>query len=290
MVEKSERNWLIRTRSMQILGPVSIKKVHELIEKNSLRAEDELSSGNGYWFALRETELLEKYVNNQIPQGFNPITEAKTLLAKSTSKAKPQQPQERREPDEEIAPLSDEDLEYPDMSDMSVGLDDLPDEVPEHAIEEDQEETDDMTLVLGNNVLEGLKAEPKQEEEPEIKVELKEEIEEESIEINDAPSHPEAVEKKPVERSNPAPTQKAKSNPAIKNKTKKSKSHTKTISKNDRYLYVLLFLFIGLIIGVVYYYKTILNKPLPGFETSWIINSAYAQNDILTSAAKKKVL
>ncbi len=145
MSDKSERNWIIRTRSMQILGPVSIGKVHELIEKNSLRAEDELSSGNGYWFAFREAELVEKYVVNQEPQGFNPITEANTVVARSNTKV--DSPKERRAEEEEVAP-SLEDLEYPDMADTGLGLDDLPDET------QHEEDRDDMTLVLGNNTKE----------------------------------------------------------------------------------------------------------------------------------------
>ncbi len=282
---------------MQILGPVSIDKVKELMEKNSLRAEDELSSGNGYWFALRETDLVEKYIHERVTQGFNPITEAPTLLAKSnslpaTAPKTTEAKVERREEEEDIAPLSDEDLEYPDMGDMSdigVSLSDLPDDA-----NDDEDERDDMTLVLGNNVLDGLKQEAKPEPVPEAP---KPQVKPEKIE--EIPSTPKAEDKKPAKRvEEPAFEEdqpvlkeaKAKSNPSLKAKSKKPKSNTKATSKNDRYLFILLALFVMLIIGVVYYYKTILNRPLPGFETSWIMDSAHAQNAILTSASKKKVL
>ena len=268
---------------MQILGPVSIDKVQELMDKNSLRAEDELSSGNGYWFALRETNLVEKYIQNRVAQDFNPISEAPTVLAQSNSlpAAAPkviEAKAERRE-EEDIAPLSDEDLEYPDMGDLGVSLNELADDAQD---DEQEEERDDMTLVLGNNVLEGLKSEAKPEPIPEAPV------------VEKIPSVPSSTDKKPaksVQVEQPVLQEaKAKSNPTLKAKTKKNKSNTKVASKNDRYLFILLALFVLLIIGVVYYYKTILNRPLPGFETSWLMDSAHAQNAILTSASKKKVL
>lgn len=295
MVDKNDRNWLIRTRSMQILGPVSLDKVKELMEKNSLRAEDELTSGNGYWFALREVELVEKYIHSNVKQSFNPITEAPTLLAKTDSlPTKPEKPVEKkadRREEEDIAPLSDEDLEYPDMADMGVSLNELPDDpvapidYAEHEEDEHEDEADDMTLVLGNNVLDDLKSQAVPE----------------APKIEEKASIPEPVENKPTKRVEATPSKqqgeqpvlkesKAKSNPTIKAKSKKQKTHTKTVSKNDRYLFILLALFVMLIIGVVYYYKTILNRPLPGFETSWLMDSAHAQNAILTSASKKKAL
>lgn len=282
---------------MQILGPVSIDKVQELMDKNSLRAEDELSSGNGYWFALREADLVEKYIHNRQPQDFNPISEAPTILAKSntlpTSAPKPVEAKVERREEEDIAPLSDEDLEYPDMGDMAVSLTDLPDDTHDDK-EEEEEERDDMTLVLGNNVLDGLKQESKAQPVPEApKPQVK------SEKIEEIASAPKSADKTPAKRvqepvyeeEQPVLKEaKAKSNPALKTKGKKHKSNTKTASKNDRYLFILLALFVMLIIGVVYYYKTILNRPLPGFETSWLMDSAHAQNAILTSASKKKVL
>ena len=75
-----EKNWLIRTRAKQILGPVGKQKVLDFVNKGSLTDEDEISSGNGYWFSIKEKDLLEKYVFGDIVQGFNPITEAPNVL------------------------------------------------------------------------------------------------------------------------------------------------------------------------------------------------------------------
>jgi hypothetical protein len=76
-----KKEWLIRTKNNHILGPVSIKKVRELIENDSIKADDEISCGNGYWFYIREKELVEKYILSEKKQGFNPVTEAETVLA-----------------------------------------------------------------------------------------------------------------------------------------------------------------------------------------------------------------
>lgn len=77
-----ERNWLIRTTQNQILGPVAKQKLLEFIQKGALGAMDEVTSGNGYWFSLREKDLVEKYLYGDIPQGYNPISESKSVLAK----------------------------------------------------------------------------------------------------------------------------------------------------------------------------------------------------------------
>lgn len=76
-----ERNWLIRTTQYQILGPISKDKVVEFFKKGALGPEDELCSGNGYWFSIKEKDLIEKYLLGDIPQGYNPISEAPTVLA-----------------------------------------------------------------------------------------------------------------------------------------------------------------------------------------------------------------
>ena len=75
-----EKNWLIRTRAKQILGPVSKKKIIEFVEKGSLAPEDEITRGNGYWINVKERELLDKYLYGDVPMEFNPINEAKAVL------------------------------------------------------------------------------------------------------------------------------------------------------------------------------------------------------------------
>ncbi len=79
----NEKNWLIRTRAKQILGPVSKKKVIEFLEKGSLAAEDEITKGNGFWIFIKEKDMLEKYLYGDAPMEFNPVSEAKAVLAKN---------------------------------------------------------------------------------------------------------------------------------------------------------------------------------------------------------------
>lgn len=261
MVDKNDRNWLIRTRAMQILGPVSIGKVLELIEKGSLRDEDEVSSGNGYWFCLREKELVERYLEQKNTQGFNPISEAKTVLAKVSEPVVVKKPETVAVPvAEEAAPLAAEDLEYPDMGEIaspaaqSIEIEPAI-EVPaleEVEVEDDEEFEDD------DDDDDGIEEALAQEEFVEEIIE-----EEEEEEVPEAP-----------------PT------PMPKKKTKNSKNTKK--KKSDRYLFVLLILVGFLVVGIVYYYRTIINKPLPGFESSFFMNSAYAQSGVITAPGKKK--
>jgi len=76
------KNWLIRTKSNHILGPISKEKVLDLYKNGSIKADDEICSGNGFWFYIREEELVKRYLLGEEPQGFNPISEAKDILTK----------------------------------------------------------------------------------------------------------------------------------------------------------------------------------------------------------------
>lgn len=78
-----DKNWLIRTKSNHILGPVSKEKVQELYKNGSIKGDDEVCSGNGYWFFVREDDLVELYLLGNKPQGFNPISEAKDVITAS---------------------------------------------------------------------------------------------------------------------------------------------------------------------------------------------------------------
>jgi hypothetical protein len=82
-------SWLIRKKSHEnshfILGPIDRVKLLELVRSGQVKGEDEICQGNGYWFFVRERDLFEKYVINQIPQSFNPISEAPTVLSRVES-------------------------------------------------------------------------------------------------------------------------------------------------------------------------------------------------------------
>jgi len=83
-----EKNWLIRTKSNYILGPVSKEKVIELYQNGSIKPDDEICSGNGYWFYIRESELVSRFLLGPEAQGFNPVSEAKNVLT-ATDQSRP---------------------------------------------------------------------------------------------------------------------------------------------------------------------------------------------------------
>ncbi len=88
------KDWLIRTKSNYILGPVAKEKVLELLEQGTINDDDEICKGNGYWFYLREKDLVSKYLLEDAHQEFNPVTEA--TYDRSTSPANG----ERSEPEQ----------------------------------------------------------------------------------------------------------------------------------------------------------------------------------------------
>lgn len=75
-----DKNWLIRTKSNHILGPVSKEKVLELYQNGSIKPDDEVCSGNGYWFYIREEDMVSRFLTGNETQTFNPISEAKDVL------------------------------------------------------------------------------------------------------------------------------------------------------------------------------------------------------------------
>jgi hypothetical protein len=79
-----EKNWLIRTKSNHILGPISKEKVVELYKNGSIKPDDEVCCGNGYWFFIREDDMVERFLKGNEAQSFNPISEAKDVLTVGT--------------------------------------------------------------------------------------------------------------------------------------------------------------------------------------------------------------
>jgi hypothetical protein len=121
-----EKNWLIRTKNNHILGPVSKNKVRELLAKGSIKADDELCSGNGYWFYVREKELVEKYITGERPQDFNPVAEAISVVVSKVV--------EQNQDEQEIQLPSDDDLAFPDELES----------VPEQKNETDESPVEDL--------------------------------------------------------------------------------------------------------------------------------------------------
>ncbi len=252
---------------MQILGPVRQDKVIELLEKGSLREEDEVSAANGFWFCLNEKELVDRYLYNNEKQPFNPISEAPCVL--TSPETLPTKSEERRE--ERVSPSQD-DLEYPTIEIAPAG----PDCTLEIEVDED-DERDDVTMMINEETLTKEIPQVEIESQPEMApIEIRPPVEE-LLRQHDQSGNDED------DNTSPA---------AIKISRPKGKKHrpTPTIKKNDRYLFVLLILMAVLVAGIVYYYRTVLNKPLPGFELSLLLPTAHAQSILSSGSAKKKIL
>ncbi|MFA6236481.1 MAG: hypothetical protein WC635_04055 [Bacteriovorax sp.] len=126
-----ERNWLIRTSQNQILGPVAKAKVLEFLQKGALGLNDEVASGNGYWFSLKEKDLVDKYLYGDLPQGYNPISESKSVLSRrdnpdrttsiNSAPANKTQVIKLGSLGPGVLPAND-DLEYPDVTLVSTNI------------------------------------------------------------------------------------------------------------------------------------------------------------------------
>lgn len=103
------KNWLIRTKNNHILGPVSREKIRELISNGSIKGDDEICSGNGYWIHVREQDLIAKFVMGDEPQPFNPVQEAEPVFALSPDR------DDLEYPETEDKLPHNQDLEYPDQ-------------------------------------------------------------------------------------------------------------------------------------------------------------------------------
>ncbi len=316
------KNWLIRTKNKQILGPATKEKVIELIEKGSLTNDDEITCGNGYWVWVREKDLLEKYLYGDLPQTFNPISEAQDVL---TAKSSPdgvtasvlESPQRAKakstETDTNQLPDQD-DLAYPDMDDL-----DYPDSTPDNFEATDPlldsgeiEANETAEIEVGKDLLdknlsepmipkEGLEDSSSDEEEnylypeeddleyPEVEGDFIEEVEEDITDPNvkipiEASLIEESYEEQPLDHHEEELAEELPKKKNVGNK-KKVKKRRKVITErkgNDRYLLYIAFFIVVAIGFVIYYYKAVLNKPIP------IIGMQEAHAQTIQSLSKKK--
>ncbi len=124
-----DKNWLIRTKSNHILGPVSKEKVLELYKNGSLKSGDEICSGNGYWFFIREEDMVARFLLGDEVQPFNPLSEAKDVLTAPR-------------PPETVEETADHENSSPDITLVgSINLDALSEE---HATEDSPPEADNL--------------------------------------------------------------------------------------------------------------------------------------------------
>jgi hypothetical protein len=274
----TEQRWLIRTRSKQILGPASKEKIVSLLEKQSLNDEDELSSGNGYWFWVKEKDLVEKYLYSSEPQGFNPVTESKSVLSsedaipvKSDKEVKLEVPAPEVKKVDKVSESDDvvippqEDLEFPDMGFNDDGT--------------DEEIALDHTSVIS---LDELSSKPTNTNQLNESLEVKSELNVlDKTKETKVPSS--IVKDEPIKKST-----KLKKKKEVIQKTEEI-AETEPVNeikktRNDRYLFLLLMFICLVLFCVFYYYRTIINKPIP------IIGISNARAQAMTSLVKKKVL
>ena len=259
-----EKNWVIRTIEKKILGPTTRQKVLELLEKGSLREEDEICSGNGYWFFARERELVEKYLIQGTAQSFNPISEAKNVVVVAAGSHETTKVQKLRKPegpkgqkDEACAAAfpEDADLEYPVIEGTVVRvITPVKSEVP---------------------VLEA-----KQSDGPREPVRDESGVfypDKSDLEFPDLPSS-----KKVKNRVSLPDQQKIRS---YKSKKSKRGEREMNVQRNDRFLFYIFIFAILLILAGVFY--SLQNKFL-NLSSFSPISSVYAQ-DVSESLSKKKI-
>ena len=267
----SEKRWLIRTKSKQILGPASKKKIISLLEKNSLTKDDELSSGNGYWFWVREKDLVDKYLYNETKQGFNPISEAETKLGAYVVEEQPPEP------------ISIPELETGQASEATPSFSPSPKEVvspnqagPEEPLfpsEDDLQFPEVVPIEPQDLALSSLKIESTESESDESGEESDDTVADIAEMLKPAVNTSEEDDEDEDEGSEP-----------LIELERPSKKENKSKRSNDRYLLILLLLLIFTLAGVFYYYRTVLGKPIP------IIGMSDAHAQDLNSLVKKKQL
>lgn len=306
-----EKNWLIRTHLKKILGPVSKEKVLELLEKNTLVGDDEICSGNGFWFFVREKDLLEKYVYNDESQDFGPLALHST--SKTTVSAQKDSDitlvanvndlkgalggEESKDEGDAVIPSQD-DLEFPDASEnvandqeKEPNKSDL--EYPNLSQNEEQQKLNQSDQQNAETEREGL--------------------------ANNIPQMTKTQEKKAASKSKKSmaegialeETKKTSTNYKMEDSSKNKKSRKGKVEivpkRDDRYLYYIMIIIIAGVLLAFYYYKRVFKKPalneivpeeveqtsliknryLPSVHTDFIFSAAYAQLQIPLFEKKK---
>lgn len=271
------KNWLIRTKNNHILGPVSKNKLVDLYKNGSIKSDDEISSGNGYWFFVREKELVDRFLMGDEPQGFNPVQEAENMLT-----AKPEEPANDNElslDEGDTLTPSDDDLAYPDL-----GSDDVV-ELDEAVNDEVEMSADDLEYPEMDSVVDEPVAEKKNEEiEPDFS-------DSNIVDINSAPKD----EVSPKEQEYFDSLKPKKENVDLKapvhpGTKKKDKSEfippdlpPKVTKKSFLTVNVLLSLVIIFLVllGVSIYFRGSILKAIKSVRVPTLIKSSYAQQRLL---------
>lgn len=286
----AEKNWLIRTKNNQILGPSTKEKIIELIEKGSLTGEDEITSGNGYWFWIKEEDLLDKYIYGEELQTFNPISEAESVLTtdrvampimealniKSSEQTLATPPSSKAGVDKPKSNDSlfpeNEDLEYPDIdidlssSEDKTGEIDLGDRENIEKSDEDQNPEEDITRLDLSDLSEqiaAMKTEVSALSEGDKDKQERKDLDQPKSENSSCDDYSSGLAKKKT-LFRKKMTKIENSDDIGSEEDLSSSSRVKaTKQRNDKYLFFIFILAFFLIAIVFYYYRLVLNKPIP---------------------------
>jgi hypothetical protein len=242
------KNWLIRTKNNHILGPVSKEKIRDLISNGSIKGDDEICSGDGYWIYVRETELVSKYILGEEKQGFNPVQEAKTILATGISSSE-------ESTSDDLFPSND-DLDYPDMGEGPIEDALLP-------------ETEDLEYP-GNNIIDN---------KPSSKGA--------GVRSSDSSNDVVSMRKKKTPKKIGESDSKTVPTPRISKKPKLKESKNPVISKtffSMKLIYICVFIFFIIAVSSFYFRKTIFSEFMDKVS-SIVVTPVYAQT---TVQVKKK--
>lgn len=263
--DNHQNKWLIRTKSKQILGPISRDKVKSFYQNGSLDKDDEICSGNGFWFWVREQELVEKFLINGETQSFNPVSEARNVLT----------------PDTEEEEITDSEFEFSDdVTLIGTNLNDLELDVEKKEKVTAHEEEASFPNSSELEFPEVIKPDSSFEQEDEL--EPTQEIDLSSRKNFSEQAGQEEVEEQGELEKEPTLEEEEIDNTFV-DETQEIVTHKKT--RNDRYLFYLIFLILLILAGSFVFYRRVLRKPFPLFSS--VINQAHAQE--LHSLGKKKV-
>ncbi|MBI2521922.1 MAG: hypothetical protein HYV97_16015 [Bdellovibrio sp.] len=255
-----EKNWLIRTRQKQILGPIGRQKLLELLSKNLLAQDDEICSGNGHWFYVKEKSLMEKYIYEGIKQSFNPISEAKDVLNIEGTNPNSHPPHEATD-----APNSSLEstvvLKMPPKTEKVV-------EAAQTSIKANQER---RAKPIAQNIVVQDEVKDHFPQSTDLEYPASEESTSSTAAAPPVPRDEAAHDGETSKHSESSgPKKKIKTDPALLlklNHPSEDKTdeipHEFSKTRNDYYLFYILIVMAIVVLVVVFYYRKILNRPLP---------------------------
>ncbi|MBD65747.1 MAG: hypothetical protein CME62_11105 [Halobacteriovoraceae bacterium] len=258
------KEWLIRTKNNHILGPVSKQKVKQLISNGSIKGDDEVCSGNGYWIYIKEQDLVAKYIFGEEKQNFNPVQEMEPVLA-HLSPAE----EDLAYPDEAAPAAQNEDIATDEFENLLPSQDDLAYPDMNKDAEDIVESQTDTTMIEVN--LDALRDK------------VKTTREQERSENNKAPEVTQKPKKKPVKKVVTKKTAAPQRRPAPAAPRTQRQIKQKTFFSRNVLIMIATVMFI-IACTVVFFRKELLKGAI-GKTTEFMLPHAHAQEIVV----KKKL-